>query len=85
MFPEPANPGLIPLHGSHRKLKRFQVAREGKAEGRRRKAEVKNLTARCWSARTGPRFGTGRHVSQSESGDMSPHSKRRRGRLRYGS
>jgi uncharacterized protein (TIGR03663 family) len=26
-----------------------------------------------WSARTSPRFGTGRHVSQSESGDMSPH------------
>jgi hypothetical protein len=29
---------------------------------------------RFWSARTCPRFGTGRHVCQSESGDMSPHS-----------
>ena len=28
-----------------------------------------------WSARTCPRFGTGRHVSRSESGDVSPHSK----------
>ena len=28
-----------------------------------------------WSARTCPRFETGRHVSQSESGDMSPQSK----------
>jgi len=28
-----------------------------------------------WSARTCPRFETGRHVSPSESGDMSPHSK----------
>jgi hypothetical protein len=28
-----------------------------------------------WSARTSPRFGTGRHVAQSESGDTSPHSK----------
>jgi hypothetical protein len=28
-----------------------------------------------WSARTCPRFGTGRHVSQFQSGDMSPHSK----------
>jgi len=29
-----------------------------------------------WSARTCPRFGTGRHVCQWESGDMSPHSKK---------
>ena len=28
-----------------------------------------------WSARTRPRFGTGRHVSQSESGVASPQSK----------
>lgn len=28
-----------------------------------------------WSARTCPRFETGRHVAQPESGDMSPHSK----------
>ena len=28
-----------------------------------------------WSARTCPRFETGRHVSQSESGDVSPQSK----------
>ena len=28
-----------------------------------------------WSARTRPRFETGRHVAQSESGDMSPHPK----------
>jgi len=27
-----------------------------------------------WSARTRPRFGIGRHVSLSESGDVSPHS-----------
>jgi hypothetical protein len=31
--------------------------------------------ALIWSARTCPRFGTGRHVSQWESGDLSPHSK----------
>src|SRR5690242_19371354 len=34
-----------------------------------------------WSARTCPRFGTGRHVSQWESGDLSPHSKSRHCRL----
>jgi len=28
-----------------------------------------------WSARTRPRFGIGTHVSRSESGDTSPHSK----------
>ena len=28
-----------------------------------------------WSARTRPRLGTGRPVFQSESGDLSPHSK----------
>jgi len=28
-----------------------------------------------WNARTCPRFGTGRHVSQSESGAKSPQSK----------
>ena len=27
-----------------------------------------------WSARTRPRFGTGRHVCQWESSDLSPHS-----------
>ena len=27
-----------------------------------------------WSARTSPRFGTGRHVAQSEGGVMPPHS-----------
>jgi len=27
-----------------------------------------------WSARTRPRFGTGRHVARSESGVMTPHS-----------
>jgi Flp pilus assembly protein TadD len=32
-------------------------------------------SALIWSARTSPRFGTGRHVAQSESGDTSPHSK----------
>ena len=35
-------------------------------------------TGRLWTARTCPRFGTGRHVSQSESGDVSPHSKLKR-------
>jgi len=35
-------------------------------------------TRRLWTARICPRFGTGRHVSQSESGDVSPHSKLRR-------
>ncbi len=34
-------------------------------------------TRRLWTARTCPRFGTGRHVSQSESGNVSPHSKSR--------
>jgi hypothetical protein len=28
-----------------------------------------------WSARTSPRFETGRHVSTTESGDVSPQSK----------
>jgi hypothetical protein len=31
--------------------------------------------ALIWSARTSPRFGTGGHVAQCESGDASPHSK----------
>src|SRR5579862_2104374 len=35
----------------------------------------KPARARFWSAQTCLRFGTGRHVSQWESGDMSPHSK----------
>src|SRR5277367_4390704 len=30
-----------------------------------------------WSARTSPRFGTTRHVASWESGDVSPHSKKR--------
>jgi hypothetical protein len=30
-----------------------------------------------WRARTRPRFVTGRHVAQWESGDSSPHSKLR--------
>jgi hypothetical protein len=36
-------------------------------------------SALIWSARTSPRFGTGRHVAQLESGDTSPHSKLRHG------
>ncbi|MCX6895455.1 MAG: tRNA dimethylallyltransferase, partial [Verrucomicrobia bacterium] len=47
-----------------------------------RAVEVIRLTGKpfseqraAWSARTRPRFETGRHVAQSESGDMSPHSK----------
>src|SRR5579883_2160847 len=34
---------------------------------------------RLWSARARPRFGTARHVSQSESGVMPPHSKNEAG------
>jgi hypothetical protein len=36
-------------------------------------------SALIWSARTSPRFGTGRHVAQLKSGDTSPHSKFRHG------
>jgi hypothetical protein len=35
---------------------------------------LRTARQRLWSARTCPRFGTGRHVCQSESGDVSPHS-----------
>ena len=44
----------------------------GSGQGGRNRATDNGLT---WSARTRPRFDKGRHVSQSERGDMSPHSK----------
>jgi hypothetical protein len=37
--------------------------------------ENKFGNALIWSAQARLRFGTGRHVCQSESGDMSPQSK----------
>jgi len=43
------------------------------------KADVEDLQdgeiLRLWSARTRPRFGTGRHVARKKGGVMPPHSK----------
>ena len=46
--------------------------RIGRGQGGRNRTTGNGLT---WSARTSPRFDTGRQVAQLESGDVSPHAK----------
>ena len=55
--------------------KNFVPAGQWKTEFSRR--PFRTVIAFIWSARTRPRFGTGRHVAQFQSGDTSPHSKSR--------